>query len=144
MLKSNNMGILAGSVYNVYDRGNLVSFTLGVREYDYKKKESVMVFYPVVAIYDNLKNLLVKLDKGTNIVVAYSLFISNRADTKYPQVGIRAEDITLMSYRQSSGNSSKSVEKETDGTKDTSYDDDLGRDINIDDLDEDLREYFAK
>jgi len=138
------MGILAGSVYNVYDRGNLVSFTLGVREYDYKKKESVMVFYPVVAIYDNLKNLLVKLDKGTNIVVAYSLFISNSADTKYPQVGIRAEDITLMSYRQSSGNSPKNVEKENEETKDTFHDDDLGRDINIDDLDEDLREYFAK
>ena len=117
MLKSNNMGILAGSVYNVYDRGNLVSFTLGVREYDYKKKESVMVFYPVVAIYDNLKNLLVKLDKGTNIVVAYSLFISNSADTKYPQVGIRAEDITLMSYRQSSGNSSKVQKKKLTGQR---------------------------
>lgn len=140
MLKSNNFGILAGTVYNINEHGKLVSFTLGVREYDSRTKETTMVFYPIIAIYDNLKKLLLKLDKGTNMVVAYSLYINNNTDSKYPQVGIKAEDITLMSPKRSNNYDNTKSKKETV----VKEEDDLGEDINIEDLDEELQEYFSK
>ena len=143
MVKSNNMGTLSGTVYNINDRGNLVSFTLGVREYDSKEKKTVMVFYPMIAVYDNLKKLLGSISKGTPMSVAYSLFMGKNGDSKYPQVGIRVEDVTLMapkSANNDAGNSGYSKPKQQPNKKVQEEDD--AADMDINDLDDDLLQYF--
>lgn len=144
MVKSNNGGILVGRIYNVKDRGKLVSFSIGILEYNNKTKETEMKFYPVIAIYDNLKNLLTKLENGTAIALAYSLYTAKNKNG-YDQIGIRAEDITLLSSKSNDKktrpvDTKKEIKKEEDVDIENENEDDLN--IELEGLDEDIRKYF--
>ena len=148
MIKSNNFGSLTGRLYNVQERNKSVTFSIGIVVYNPQKKETEMQFFSLLTVFDNLKKLLLKLEKGAELTVLYTLFPYKNKDG-LQMTGLKAHDVTMLGSRQSNsdgGNYKKTynnTKKEQPKKAQTVEKEEPG-DIEIDELPDDLKQFFKQ